>query len=481
MLAISASAGRPSLARAELAALLWPEVDETRARATLRRTLSVLIAAAGPGVAADRASVSLRLELVTSDVVTFRALGRSEDREDLARAVGLVRGELLAGFVLRDSPAFDEWVSRESDTLRRELGATLERLVLGRLRHGELHAGVADAARWLELDPLHEAAHRALMRLLAWTGRRQDALEQYHRCVRVLGQELGVAPVHATTQLYEAIRSGTLPPPRRPAAPPATAAPPARRHRRPAPRRRRRRRPCRSSGVATRCAPCARRPGGAAGSSLVTGEAGVGRSRLVEEFAAAAGPVVLVRAHGGEAALAFAPVADLLRAAIALGAPLPDELAAAVSRLVPELLPPGRAPEPPLSSPGARDLFYDAVVRVLAGCGARAVVLEDVHTLGSSSAEVLAYLVHRLDRLPCPLVLTWREPGLPERHPLRVAIGAGPARPDHHHHVARLGRDDVVGLSAPFGADGESRVARHRRPAAAGRRGAWSPGAPTSR
>ena len=133
--------------------------------------------------------------------------------------------------------------------------------------------------------------------------------------------------------------------------------------------------------------------------------------------------MVLVRAHGGEAALSFAPVADLLRAAIALGAPLPDELSAAVSRLVPELLPPGRAPEPPLSSPGARDLFYDAVVRVLAGCGARAVVLEDVHTLGSSSAEVLAYLVHRLDRLPCPLVLTWREPGLPERHPLRVAIG----------------------------------------------------------
>jgi DNA-binding SARP family transcriptional activator/tetratricopeptide (TPR) repeat protein len=449
VLALSASAGQLSVARARLAALLWPEVDETRARATLRRTLSVLIAAAGPAVVADRASVSLRLDLVTSDVVSFRLLGVSEDRENLARAVGLVRGELLAGFVLRDSPTFDEWVSRESDTLRRELGTTLERLVLARLRHGELHAGVADAARWLELDPLHEAAHRSLMRLLAWTGRRQDALEQYQRCVRVLGQELGVAPVHTTTEMYEAIRSGTLPPPRRAPTrpPPRHSAPP-------------------STSNAVEPLPLVGRDtalhtlqsvvGQGDKLVLVTGEAGAGRSRLVEEFAATAGPVVLVRAHGGEAGLSFAPVADLLRAAISLGAPLSDDLAGAVSRLVPEILPAGRAIEPPLSSPGARDLFYDAVVRVLAASGAAAVVLEDVHALGSSSAEVLAYLVHRLHRLPCPLILTLRDPGLAERHPLQVAITTG-RRADQVTTItlSRFTRGEVALLCSQFGVESD--------------------------
>uniref|UniRef100_UPI0035CC0291 BTAD domain-containing putative transcriptional regulator n=1 Tax=uncultured Jatrophihabitans sp. TaxID=1610747 RepID=UPI0035CC0291 len=438
VLVLARSAGRDGVPRAELAALLWPEGDDSRARATLRRTLSVLIAATGDAVVADRTSVSLRPELVVSDVVTFRALAASSDREELARAVGLVRGELLAGFALRDAPAFDDWLARESDTLRRELGAIQERLVLDRLRHGELHAALADAVRWLELDPLHEAAHRSVMRLLAWTGRRQDALDQYQRCVRVLGDELGVAPVRATTEIYDAIRGGTLAPPRRRAARADDA---------PVPTASTSAVPMvgRDAALATLCAAAGR--GGRL--VLVTGEAGIGRSRLVDEFAARTPQVLVVRAHGGEAALSFAPIADLLRAAIALGAPLPADLAVEVSRLVSEALPSGHRPAEPLSSPGARDLFYDAVVRVLAGSGAAAVVVEDAHAVGTAAAEVLAYLIHRLDRLGVPLVLTWRDPGPAERHPLRIALsGARHAEPTTTIALTRLTRGEIARLDA---------------------------------
>jgi hypothetical protein len=65
----------------------------------------------------------------------------------------------------------------------------------------------------LVLDPLHEPAHRALMQLYEWAGQRAAALRQYQRCARVLQADLGEAPQAETTALYAAIRAGTAPPP----------------------------------------------------------------------------------------------------------------------------------------------------------------------------------------------------------------------------------------------------------------------------
>src|SRR5207248_2977441 len=69
------------------------------------------------------------------------------------------------------------------------------------------------ARRWLALDRLHEPAHRQLMQLYTWVGQRAAALHQYRECVQVLEQELGVAPLEATTQLYQAIKENQTPPP----------------------------------------------------------------------------------------------------------------------------------------------------------------------------------------------------------------------------------------------------------------------------
>src|SRR5258707_667895 len=65
------------------------------------------------------------------------------------------------------------------------------------------------AARRLALDPLHEPAHRQLIRAYAAGGDRSAALEQYRECVRVLDRELGVRPLDETTALYHAIAEGT--------------------------------------------------------------------------------------------------------------------------------------------------------------------------------------------------------------------------------------------------------------------------------
>ena len=147
----------------------------------------------------------------------------------------------MAGFSLRDSPAFDDWQFFQAESLRRELAG-----VLGRLSHvfsvqGDFEAGITHARRWLALDPLHEPAHRQLMLLYAWAGQRAAALRQYREAVRVFDQELSVAPLGETTALYEAILENHLPlPPKQTAAAAAPRGRPTRGHhyhqRRPWPR-----------------------------------------------------------------------------------------------------------------------------------------------------------------------------------------------------------------------------------------------------
>ena len=131
----------------------------------------------------------------------------SECLAALADGVELYRGDFLAGFTLRDSASFDEWQFFQTEGLRRGLASALERLVQVHTAQGECETAVAYARRWLRLDPLHEPAHRHLMRLYAQAGQRAAALRQYDECMRILENELGLAPSEETACLYEQIRT----------------------------------------------------------------------------------------------------------------------------------------------------------------------------------------------------------------------------------------------------------------------------------
>src|SRR6266545_6658887 len=200
LLAYLACSGRRH-GRDELAALLWPEADDAHARAALRRTLSALNHALGgtARAAADRSGLELVAPGMELDIRRFRTLvascdahGHEPERacaecaEPLAEAVALHRGDFLAGFALRDAPEYEDWQFAEADTLRRERAGALQRLVDAEAIRGRWQAAVAHAERWLALDPLHEPAHRQLMRLYAWSGQRGAAMRQYRACVRIL-------------------------------------------------------------------------------------------------------------------------------------------------------------------------------------------------------------------------------------------------------------------------------------------------------
>ncbi|HKQ02042.1 MAG TPA: BTAD domain-containing putative transcriptional regulator, partial [Actinomycetes bacterium] len=198
--------------RDAVAGLLWPDYDTEHARGALRRTLSTLNKAVGPGwLAADRTTVGFARTSFWLDVAEFEGLlaGRRDHGhppEDacpacvapLAAAAGLHRGDFLAGFSLRDSTSFDDWQYFQAERLRRELAGTLERLATAQIGQHHWDDAVDAARRWLALDPLHEPAHRQLMRIYTWSGRRGAALRQFQACQRVLEEELGVEPLEET-------------------------------------------------------------------------------------------------------------------------------------------------------------------------------------------------------------------------------------------------------------------------------------------
>jgi DNA-binding SARP family transcriptional activator len=471
--------------RDAVAGLLWPDYDTEHARGALRRTLSTLNKAVGPGwLAADRTTVGFADTGFWLDVARFGALVAScrdhgHDPADacpacigpLEEAARLHRGDFLAGFSLRDSPSFDDWQYFQAERLRRELAGTLERLATAQVGQHRWDEAVDAARRFLSLDPLHEPAHRQLMRIYAWSGRRGAALRQYQACQRVLADELGVEPLEETVAVHEAIQAGRLPPP-----PPVAAAPARAEVVAPA------------GAVDSRAHPL---PGGVvvplvgrepewaalldayagvvADGRLVVieGEAGIGKTRLAAELAGHArslgAAVVGGRCYEEEAAVAYGPFIEGLRAALAGGERLegvPRHWLAEARRLLPELVETHPdLPEPgPLDGPAAGRQFLEGVSQVLlaacAGPVPGVLVLDDLHWADEASLDVLAYLIHRLEGRPLLVVACWRSEQVPAEHRLRRL--AAEARRTGHGSVLELGRldpDEVAELLSAVAPD----------------------------
>ena len=419
ILALLAVEGRP-LAREELAAMLWPESDDESARGALRRTLSVLRAALGDRwLRVDRSSVELDGAWV--DLASLEAATSTSDADALRAAADLARGPFLAGFSLRDSPEFDDWRATRAVSVDRSVMGVLDRLASAAEASGDLTGAIAAAQRLVDLDSLDEPAHRRLMTYLARSGDRAGAIRQYRACVAVLERELGVGPLAETTELYEAIRNGrlgvTIPQPK-PGAIIVASAPVAVG-----------RLPMVGRDAELAAILSAYRAAGTDGRVVaVTGEAGIGKTRIAEAVAGAveaAGGVTLgARAFASESGIAYGPVIELLRAGLARHdaldrlRDLPDATLGELERLV--ALPAsatrdtGRrsAADAPGDLPGARARLLDALATSLAALVAGPVpglvIVEDLHWADDASREVLAYLARRLVGRPMVLLLAWR-------------------------------------------------------------------------
>ncbi len=217
--------------RDALAGLLWPEQPNTAARNNLRQALHQLRRALGEGPPAFLLVTPQTVQLNqasngTLDVAEFSALieaseGHNHRRPEtcsacvgrLERAVALYRGDLLAGFFLEDSVAFEEWALVRRERLRRAALWALHVLATHSERKGDYGHMERAARRQVELDSFQEGAHRQVMRALAWAGRHNAALAHYAELSELLQRELGADPEGQTVALYHQIRAGTLSPP----------------------------------------------------------------------------------------------------------------------------------------------------------------------------------------------------------------------------------------------------------------------------
>ncbi|HEX5878360.1 MAG TPA: BTAD domain-containing putative transcriptional regulator [Actinomycetota bacterium] len=193
--------------RSALAGLLWSDLPEETARANLRLALTKLRRALPEQLLVTRQSVALdpaRPVWVDAVEVARLAAVRPEGEELLAGA-RLCRGELLAGFEVQGAELFDEWVLGRRAAARADQLALLERAVEDARERRDTAAGVEVARRMLELEPLHEEAHRALMWFLATGGQRGAALAQFETCRYLLREELGEEPSAAAVALRDQI------------------------------------------------------------------------------------------------------------------------------------------------------------------------------------------------------------------------------------------------------------------------------------
>jgi DNA-binding SARP family transcriptional activator len=211
-LAYLALAGPRPHPRDTLASLLWGSVPDEQSRQSLRKALwdlrQALAGATPPPLITNNETVALVPEAV--DVLEFQTLARDGRPEALRQAMALYQGDLLDGFRV-DEPGFEEWLNAQRVHLRQLSLEVLERLLAHETREGRVPAAVEVALRLLMLNPVHEAAHRSLIRLYARQGRRDAALRQYRTCADVLWRELHAKPEPDTDRAYREVLAVSAP------------------------------------------------------------------------------------------------------------------------------------------------------------------------------------------------------------------------------------------------------------------------------
>ena len=448
--------------RAGLAFTFWPDSTESQARTNLRHLLHDFrqaVPVLDQFVEITPAALSWRSDSgALVDVVEFSAaIDRAARAADLGGArVALEEAvEHYGGAFL---PAlYDDWVLAERERLQREAVDALYRL--GDLTEdaGDTDAALGYARLLLSHDDLHEATYRRLMRLHAARGELPDALRAYHDCVGILSRELDVGPNDETSALYETLKSDAAGPPgggpSRDGAVGSTLVG---------------RDSERSVALAAWSDACS----GRARLLLITGEPGIGKTRLVEELVAVASseglPVAMARSYAAEGRLAWGPVVEWLRSEAVMPrlAGLDDVWLREITRFLPELRAtrPGLGSPRPVSAADERRHIFDALAHAIRLVDTPLLlVLDDLQWCDADTLEFVHFLV-RTEPSACLLVAgTARTEEVGPDHPLALLRASLLANGSETEIALQpLAEDDVLVLATDLAGGELDRAAADR-------------------
>ncbi len=436
--------------RDKLAALFWGDKDERRAAANLRRAFWNLRRILTPDeedecpyLIINRREAAFNCESAYRlDVERFENLVDPPDdlppderRERLQQAVRLYHGDFLAGLDLAGVPSFERWMLGQRAYLKDRAFRAFHRLSELYAARGEYGRALTTLQQFLALAPWREETHRQVMLMLALQGEREQALRQYATCVRVLDEELDVAPSQETHLLCKRIRDGEVE-----AASPGLPVDDALIL------------PFVGRGddyawlLEQRAEP---------GLTLVEGEAGVGKTRLLHEVlrqvAGQGASVLRGRCYEFQDTVPYHAVNEAIggyletASAAALDLPLPA--LAELARLVPAIcrLRPDVAPTQPQDTAAARERFFDSVAVFLRSLRRPVLFLDDLHWADAGTLDLLHYLTRALGETPGWLLGTYRPEETPLQHPLtRLYQSLSRDELAHCLRLAPLKADDVA-------------------------------------
>lgn len=401
-----------TVSREYLAFLLYPDDEESAARAKLRGTLAelpkILPASSQQYVTADSDGITWNAKAETwIDVAAF--LEASGDPARLAEAIDLYRGDLLP-------EVYDEWLDEVRHRLREVYLRCLDKRISEARRDADFALAIEAARRMLAADPWREDVVRRIVAIRYESGDRAGALSEYAAFSKRLRDELAAEPMPETAAVAERIARGeTLE---------ADGCGPDRREAasrfEPLPFVGRRDEMDRLLETWSRVAR------GRGASAFVGGEIGIGKSRLVQEFGHAVedrGGRMLVGMTGSPEAMPYESIADALRFGLPMVASLKRDAAlAGVATLLPELH--ARVDLPPLArlEPEAdRVRLFESLFRCIAGLAAPRpllLVLEDLHWAQPATIDLLEFLIRRVAGARVMLLVTYRSEEAPRSHPL---------------------------------------------------------------
>jgi DNA-binding SARP family transcriptional activator len=389
-----------AISRDHLCFLLWPDIPETSARRKLTILLTHLRRSLPePEIVLTSGDlIQLNPDRVWSDTARFESLkSRAEFHHltgTLQQIVDLYRGNFLTGFSMPGSPEYEHWAAQETHTFERRFLDALEALIDAYTAEQKYQKAIAQALRYLERDELEEGVHRRLINLYAQTGNRVGAQKQFERCIAILERELGVSPLPETEDAYRAALEGSSM--KSDSRVPVSTLERLSTFEVPLMGR--------EEVMQAMDQVFVRACKGSGGVILISGEPGIGKSRLMHTFSSrhqAQAFSLIGGANPGIQSIPYYPITQAIRTAFEVGPPaLSVDLTwlSEASRLLPELgdMVPDLPPPMPLDSVEASPHLFEALQRLtmdlIPDKGALIICFDDLHWADGLTLEWLEYM-----------------------------------------------------------------------------------------